>query len=262
MNFPVPVLPLTEHDYTALASCWITKQIADEAGLHRVISIDGAALVGRNGHGSYSGVVFPYVFPGSPEPREFRLRRDQPDIEIRSDGSRKEIAKYLCPSGSRSLLYVPPGVETALLTDTTLPLAITEGEKKALALFRLANHESLSLRFLPVAIAGVYNWRGTVGIEGGPKGERISVKGTIRDLDRLSYKSRTVYLIFDNDVLTNWSVRHSRARLARLLRKWGARVLFVNVPAIDRARASMTGSGSMVPSRCCVHLKTLQPASL
>jgi hypothetical protein len=45
-----------------------------------------------------------------------------------------------------------------------LPLIITEGEFKTLALWRLANwNHGERPRFLPVGVSGVYNWRGTVG---------------------------------------------------------------------------------------------------
>ncbi len=75
--------------------------------------------------------------------------------------------------------------------DVKIPIVIVEGEKKALALWRFANHESTP-RFIPVAIAGVWNWKGKIGKTGGPKGERLDVHGPIADLSRIEWRGRVV----------------------------------------------------------------------
>jgi hypothetical protein len=76
------------------------------------------------------------------------------------------------------MLYFVPGVDPAFLPDTSMPLVITEGEFKTLALWRLAHHRSPnSPRFLSVGVSGVYNWRGTIGKTVGPDGSRLDVKG-------------------------------------------------------------------------------------
>jgi hypothetical protein len=55
---------------------------------------------------------------------------------------------------------------------------ITEGEFKAIALWRLASyHSPVHARYLPVGVSGVYNWRGTIGKTVGPDGSRLDVKG-------------------------------------------------------------------------------------
>jgi len=74
------------------------------------------------------------------------------------------------------MLYLPPGVTVAMLEETSLPIVIVEGEYKALASWRLATHETEYPRFLPVAVSGVWNWRGTVGKAAVPDGGRRSVK--------------------------------------------------------------------------------------
>lgn len=82
------------------------------------------------------------------------------------------------------MLYLGAGTDPALLQNTNLPIVITKGEFKTLALFRLAEHRSPNcLRFLPVGVSGVYNWRGTIGKTVGPDGSRLDVKGAIPDLD-------------------------------------------------------------------------------
>jgi hypothetical protein len=128
---------------------------------------------------NYAGVAIPYFFPGTSEVREYRLRRDHPDMEIDGHGRVKPKQKYLSPPGRGNMLYFAPGVTDAQLRDFTLPLIITEGEFKTLALRRLANWNSDRLRFLPVGVSGVYNWRGTIGKTNGPDGERLDVKEPI-----------------------------------------------------------------------------------
>src|ERR1022692_1861987 len=44
----------------------------------------------------------------------------------------------LGPPGRGNLLYFVPGTSTTLLSDTSVPIAITEGAKKTIALYRLS----------------------------------------------------------------------------------------------------------------------------
>ena len=47
---------------------------------------------------------------------------------------KQETAKYLPPPGRGSLLYFVPGTHIEWLSNTELPVVITEGEKKTIAL--------------------------------------------------------------------------------------------------------------------------------
>ena len=83
------------------------------------------------------------------------------------------------------MLYLPPGCDAASLSDKDPPLLITEGEFKALA-WRLARWNSQDgQRFLPVGIAGVFDWRGTIGKTTGPDGQRVNVTSSGFGVDRL-----------------------------------------------------------------------------
>lgn len=152
--------PLNDTDYEKLARSWITRELADRALLRRVASSEGASIVGRRDNGKYAGLIFPYVWPGNEHAREYRLRRDHPDIQFDTKGQPKEKNKYLGPPGRGNLLYVVPGTRAELLYDPQVPVAITEGEKKTIALHRLSWHElqesSTSLpRFLTIGL-GVF----------------------------------------------------------------------------------------------------------
>ena len=106
-------------------------------------------MVGRKG-ANYSGIVIPYFHPGSDNVREYRLRRDHPDLEYDAGGNLKAKQKYLTPPGRPNMLYLPPGVPRLHLRDPAMPIMITEGEFKTLALWRAANHGAASRpRFLP-----------------------------------------------------------------------------------------------------------------
>jgi hypothetical protein len=100
------------------------------------------------------------------------------------------------------MLYLVPGINERLLQDATLPVLITEGEFKTLALWRLANNRSPSQpRFLPIGVSGVYNWRGTIGKTVGPDGCRQDVKGPIPDLDWIVWQQRRVVIVYEADVV-------------------------------------------------------------
>ena len=205
--------------------------------LRRVESAEGGQLIGRNGSGDYSGIIFPYLWPGEDYVREHRLRRDKPDLEQKADGSVKERGKYLSPPGRGNLLYFPPGTDPAWLIDASLPILLTEGEKKGLALWSLGRHNlteaAICPRWLAVALPGVWNWRGTISKAPGPDGDRRDVKGVIPDFDRVTWKSRRVAIIFDRNVATNDSVAAARRELAKELTRRGASVEVIDLPDLD-----------------------------
>jgi hypothetical protein len=222
---------LTENDYATLAaSSWITREIADGAMLRRVDEYQGREVIGQKGSRDCAGMLIPYYWPGEPWAFNYRLRRDHPDLKYDGQGNAKPDKKYLGPPRSGNRLYIPPGVTLGQLSDVSIPLALVEGEKKALALWRLACHETETPRFIPMAIAGVWNWRGTVGKTNGSRGERVDVKGPIADLDRVGWRGRLVYIVFDANVSCNDSVKWARMGISRELGKRAAKVDFVNLP--------------------------------
>ncbi len=229
------VQELTSGDLMILERSYITPDLARQAGLFRADTTEGGRIVGRNGSGNYAGIVFPYRWPGEPQARAYRLRRDKPELEQKSNGTLAEKGKYLSAPGDRNLLYFAPSARTEWLQDTSLPIPITEGEKKTLALSRLAWHDAAGdrPRFLPVGLSGVWNWRGTIGKTGDEKGARRDVKGPIPDFDLITWKGRLVYIIFDVDVRTNDKVGAARLALTKELRRRGAIVRWVNLPQVE-----------------------------
>jgi hypothetical protein len=80
---------LTAADIVAPEARWIDRELTSAARLRRVDSLTGAEPVGRKG-GDYSGIAIPYFLPGASDVREYRLRRDHPEMEINAQGSRRE----------------------------------------------------------------------------------------------------------------------------------------------------------------------------
>ncbi|WP_321473020.1 VapE domain-containing protein [uncultured Paludibaculum sp.] len=223
--------PLTPTDYKALANRWITPALADAASIRRVDSRQGRAMVGRE-RGDYAGLLLPYSHPAGPT-GYYRIRRDVPELEIRTGNKRAEVMKYIGPPERGNRLYFPPGVTVDQAGDVNLPIVITEGEFKTLALSRLASHEATAPRFLPIGLGGVWNWRGVIGKEGGPNGERLTVKGPIRDLDLIQWNGRRVTIAFDADLKEKPQVGHARRMLRDELSARGAHVAFLEWPITE-----------------------------
>src|ERR1019366_4637739 len=217
---------LTDADYASLAGRWIDSELATAAKIRRVDSGTGRSLVGRQDHASYEGLAIPYFLPGESRIREWRLRRDHPEIEYK-DGKPRARGKSLSPPGRKNMIYFVPGISLDLVKAVATPVIVTEGEFKTLALWRLANHDSIAPRFLPIGLGGVWNWRGTIGKTTGPNGDRRDVKGVIPDLDLVTWEGRRVIIAFDADAEKNEQVEIARKHLARELRMRGAEVAFV-----------------------------------
>ena len=157
----------------------------------------------------YSGelgacLAIPFV-DAEGKPTEYcRLKPDRPR---KSKGDGKTI-KYESPKGTSNLPYYPPGT-LAALQDTSVPLIMTEGEKKSAK----ADQES----FACIGLVGVFGWqkkRATSKV-GELQGERELIDG----LALIAWKGRLVFLCFDSDVATNPNVRLAEWHLVETMRR-------------------------------------------
>jgi len=230
--------PLTQDDLANLADSFITADIATQANLFRVDSSVGAGYMLRpvSANTDLAGVMFPYFLPEQTSPREYRLRLDNPDSELKADGTRKVKAKYLSPVGARNMLYFPPDCLNKLLQDVSIGIVITEGEKKALALYRASRHNLSDAaekpRFIPIGLGGVWNFRGVVG-KTNDDGTRKDIKGLIPDFQLVEWQNRKVTILFDANVSTNKNVFFARLNLAKELTELGAIVFFADCPDME-----------------------------
>lgn len=207
---------------------WIDQLTAERFDLRRVDTVEGAALVGRDNHEDYAGIVFPIYWPGELNAREYFLRRDHPPIE-----DAKPKGKYLAPPGRGNKLLFGPGESPEALAEVQLPVVLTEGPKKLCALWRLARYDSEHPRFLACAISGVWNWRGVIGKTTDASGARVDEKGVIPDFKRITWAGRVVVVIFDSDVVINEKVAKARNGLVHVLQNHRARVSVVDLPVLD-----------------------------
>lgn len=224
---------LTRQDIESLKRSYLDERTIAEARIRRVDTFEGAQIVGKTPKASESlaGLEFPYIWPGENRIRESRLRRDFPRLERKSNGVVVEREKYLSAPGKSSMAYIPPGTEPKILDDTSIPISITEGEKKALALNRF--HRERGEMRLIVSFPGVWNWKGVVGKTTNNQGQRQSIKGVIPDIDRIQWSGRPVLIIFDANVLTDDNVAGARNQLAKELTSRGAAVKVIDLPSVD-----------------------------
>ena len=85
-KFFAPGTPLTDADYAALQESWISRELADQAGLRRVDTFEGRQIVGEKGTRDCAGIIFPFYWPGEAGPYAIRLRRDRPDWVVGKNG--------------------------------------------------------------------------------------------------------------------------------------------------------------------------------
>ena len=111
----------------------------------------------------------------------------------------QRVAKYEAPQGAAMRLDCPPTCRSSL-RDPSVPLWITEGQKKADA---LASHG-----FCALALLGVWNWRGRNGLGG---------LTALADWEAVALNGRQVRIVFDSDVMRKPEVTSSKTSGTPLL---------------------------------------------
>lgn len=228
LNPPSP--GLTDADFALLGRCYISRDVALSARLRRVTSAEGAQLVGRSNSEDYAGIAIPYYWPGMAGCNAHRLCRDHPPISTKR-GQPKKQAKYLSAPGWSNHLYWHPDTPASVPRDPAIPLYITEGQKKCLALWRLFRETGNESQ--PIGLNGVWGWSGKIGIEENSEGKRVQVKGAIPDVDRIDWQARQTFIVFDTNVSSNASVAAARNQLALELVSRGAIVQFIDLQPED-----------------------------
>ena len=135
--------------------------------------------------------------------------------QLRPDDPRAE-RKYEFPSGSRSMLSVPPG-ERPVLEDQTAPILIVEGTKQQLAAAS-ATCRMTTGRPAVLGIAGCWGW----SVDGGACGDVYAVP----------FAGRHVLIAFDADIASNRNVWEAASRLSKHLQliSGAATVKFIVLP--------------------------------
>ena len=149
----------------------LSNETIQGAGIYSVIPGDISKIF--NHPKVESMIAFPY--PGTDHVR-YKLFSSEPILD--KDGH--EI-KYYQPKGEANRLYIPERVR-AILSDPSVPLHITEGEKKILK----ENQEELYC----IGLGGLWGWA-----------DGSEEKNLIPDFNLIQWKGREVYLDPDNDFL-------------------------------------------------------------
>src|SRR5262249_1171274 len=126
-------------------------------------------------------LVFPYFRPDGSQNGYVRLKPLRP----RKDRKTGKSIKYEAPKGSTNHLYWPPGT-WGKLAHSSVPLVVTEGEKKALA----ADQSG----FPCIGLSGVWSWQTKRSRK---DGKAIGPRELIADLAGVPWNGRHVFVVFD-----------------------------------------------------------------
>ena len=173
---------------------------------------------GGNGH---------YIYrPDNPRVYDDKNRKKLPDGTYP-----QRVIKYEMPKGEGVRIDCPP-VCRPMLPDPSVPLFITEGQKKADAL--------ASRGACAVALLGVWNFKGKNDFGG---------TTVLADFDYIALENRTVYLVFDSDVMSKSGVRQALERLTEHLKRKRAAVHVIYLPKLANGKTGVddwfiaTGNG-------------------
>ncbi len=194
------------HHFAELQRSGVTIETIKAANIYsEADSTKLAALLNWTKYRKNMGAAIVYPYRDDQGRNGFcRIKPDRPRV----DRNKKPI-KYEQPKGHPLEIYLPPSV-AEMFTDATKALAITEGEKKALA---LTQHGIAA-----IGLPGVYGFS--------PKNKMT----LLPTLQRVNWNGRNVKIIFDSDVTTNPDVAQGESRLFALLQKQGAIVRCVRLP--------------------------------
>ncbi len=182
----------------------LSNQTIQEAGFYSVPPCDISKKLGFNSPKIESLLAFPY--PGCDG---FVRYKPFPSLEGRP--------KYLQKKDTGSHLYIPERVRAAI-SDSSVPLYITEGEKKTLK----AVQEGL----ICIGLGGLWNWS-----------DGSEEKNLNSTFNLIVWQARTVFITPDNDWLSpdrhgeKKNLKQGVYELAYRLIDRGARVYLVELPS-------------------------------
>jgi putative DNA primase/helicase len=185
------------------------------AGLYTLTDRDRISqLLGWVGSHDFDACLVIPFFDAQGNPTNFsRLKPDRPRTK------NGKLVKYEAALASGNRLYIPPHTRS-VLGDVTVPLCITEGEKKCLAADQAG--------FAVVGLSGVENWSKARDTD--VLGRKNGKRELIDDIAAVPMQARHIYICYDNDGLPNPNVRKAQAALAAALTERGAVVAIVTLP--------------------------------
>lgn len=210
---------LNQQHYEMLKASAISDEVIKERGYKTITNARDLQSLGFSpAQERVPGLLLPlhstdgqtplYVYrPDSPRVIEDKKKRNP-------DGTYKNnVIKYEMPKGEKMRLDVPPRCR-ANIADPSIPLWITEGQKKADAL--------ASAGLCSIALLGVWNFIGT-----NDRGGKVFLSDF---LDIALNSGRPVRIVFDSDVMTKPEVKQALEVLTQRLQRKGAMIQHVYLP--------------------------------
>lgn len=206
-------LELAPHHLASLQESAISPEVAAERGYRTAYRTEDVPEVfAETQRRLLPALVLPVHGVDGDGPVTYRLRPDRPRTDKRKKAGSQTL-KYEQPSGVGLRLDVPPRTR-AVLHDPSVPLILTEGEKKI--------DSAVSIGMHGIGLPGVWGWRGTSQSGG---------KLELPDLDRVAWNGREVLLAFDSDVVAKKEVQAALRRLSGVLQRRGASVRIIRLDA-------------------------------
>jgi len=210
---------LAQRHYEMLKASAISDEVIKERGYKTITKAEDLRALGfSSSQERVPGLLLPlhttdgqtplYIYrPDSPRVNEDKKHRE-------SDGKYKnKVIKYEMPKGEKMRLDVPPRCRKDI-GDPSIPLWITEGQKKADAL--------ASLGLCAIALLGVWNFIGT-----NDRGGKVFLSDF---LDIAINNGRPVRIVFDSDVMTKPEVKQALEVLTQRLQRKGGMIQAVYLP--------------------------------
>jgi hypothetical protein len=197
----------------------ISPDVIQERGYRSIEPLDGFSVLKRHGFSPAQAKNVPgLLLPLRTTDGQNGLMVYRPDKPRVKDG---HAIKYEIPKNAGVRLDCPPRCQP-MLQDPSIPLWITEGQKKADA---LASHDLCA-----IALLGVWGFKGKNFF-----GSAIFSA----DWDYIALKGREVRIVYDSDVMTNPSVQQALKRFIEHLQRKGAHVIAVYLPTEHRQKVAV-----------------------
>lgn len=148
------------------------------------------------------------IYISYPKEEDSRIRYYRTGFQAQA-----ELGKYGQRANTPPALYYPPTLISDWKKNNSLPIVLTEGEFKAIAIDMVANSLA-NIKIVPCALGGVSSWRSAkLGWD------------LLPELEEIKWAGRQVYLAFDMDQGTNPQVSLALNKLFNKLSSKGARCL-------------------------------------
>lgn len=204
-----------------LARSGLTERDATKMGIH-IVSADSLKEIFNDDSFSRDAVAFPYHDIDGRINGFARYKPIGTAAPLDRTALKTRGAKYLQPPKSRPHVYLPPFLDWCeVVEDPSIPIIITEGEKKAACAAKLLR-ASTKKPAAVLGLGGVWSF--------GSKKEGTQI---IPELEQFISPQREITIIFDSDTSSNTQVAAARGALSRVALRMNAAVYVIDLPPLS-----------------------------